>query len=261
MEKRNEDFAAEVEAQTKALQQKADEKKEEAPKEEEKKEEAAKPTVAISAKDVKVLRDKSGAGMMDCKKALGECGGDIEEAVVWLRKKGMASADKKASRIAAEGAVAQYIHAGARLGVLVEVNCETDFVARGDKFKELVADIAMQVAANIDVEYVSPEDADPAMLAAEKEVQMKMEDMLSKPENIREKIVQGRLDKMVNEKALLKQDYIKDTSKSVEELIKEATAEIGEKISIRRFVKYNLGEGLEKRNEDFAAEVAAQMGK
>ena len=261
MEKRNEDFAAEVEAQTKALQQKADEKKEEAPKEEEKKEEAAKPTVAISAKDVKVLRDKSGAGMMDCKKALGECGGDVEEAVVWLRKKGMASADKKASRIAAEGQIGAYIHGGSRLGVIVEVNCETDFVARGDKFKELVADIAMQVAANIDVEYVSPEDADPAMLAAEKEVQMKMEDLQSKPENIREKIVQGRLDKMVNEKALLKQDYIKDTSKSVEELIKEATAEIGEKISIRRFVKYNLGEGMEKRNEDFAAEVAAQMGK
>merc|ERR1711939_836753 len=251
LEKRNEDFAAEVEAQTKALQKKAEEKKEE----------AAKPTVAISAKDVKVLRDKSGAGMMDCKKALAECGGDVEEAVVWLRKKGMASADKKASRIAAEGAVAQYIHAGARLGVLVEVNCETDFVARGDKFKELVADIAMQVAACPDVEYVSPEDADPTMIAAEKEVQMKMEDLQSKPENIREKIVQGRLDKMVNEKALLKQDYIKDTSKSVEELIKEATAEIGEKISIRRFVKYNLGEGLEKRNEDFAAEVAAQMGK
>ena len=142
--------------------------------------------------------------------------------------------------------------------MIVEVNCETDFVARGDKFKELVGDIAMQVAANIDVEYVSPEDADPAMIAAEKEVQMKMEDMLSKPENIREKIVQGRLDKMVNEKALLKQDYIKDTSITVEELIKQATAEIGEKISIRRFVKYNLGEGLEKKNEDFAAEVEAQ---
>ena len=216
---------------------------------------------AISAKDVKALRDKSGAGMMDCKKALTECGGDMEEAVVWLRKKGMASADKKASRIAAEGGIAQYIHAGARLGVLVEVNCETDFVARGDRFKELAQDIAMQVAACQDVEYVSPEDADPAMIAAEKEVQMKMEDLQSKPENIREKIVQGRLDKMVNEKALLKQDFIKDTSKTVEDIIKEATAEIGEKISIRRFVKYNLGEGIEKRNEDFAAEVAAQMGK
>ena len=119
----------------------------------------------------------------------------------------------------------------------------------------------MQTAACMDIEYVSPEDADPAMIAAEKDVQMKMEDMLSKPENIREKIVQGRLDKMVNEKALLKQDFIKDTSKTVEDIIKEATAEIGEKISIRRFVKYNLGEGIEKRNEDFAAEVAAQMGK
>merc|ERR1719440_1522827 len=191
---------------------------------------------------------------MDCKKALGECGGDLEEAIVWLRKKGMASADKKASRIAAEGAVAQYIHAGARLGVLVEVNCETDFVARGDRFKELVADLAMQVAACPDIEYVSPDDVDPAMVEAERAVQMKMEDMLSKPENI----VQGRLDKMVNEKALLKQDFIKDTTKTVEEIIKEATAEIGEKISVRRYVKYNLGEGMEKREEDFAAEVEAQ---
>ena len=248
LEKREEDFAAEVEAQTKALAEKAAAKKDEEPKEEAKEaKEEAKPAVAVSAKLVKELRDKSGAGMMDCKKALGECNGDIEEATVWLRKKGMASADKKASRIAAEGAVAQYIHAGARLGVLVEVNCETDFVARGDKFKELVADIAMQVAACPEIEYVSPDDADATMIEKEREVQLKMEDILSKPENIREKIVQGRLDKMVNEKALLKQDFIKDTSKTVEELIKEATAEIDEKISIRRFVKYNLGEGLEKR--------------
>ena len=234
----------------------------EAPKAEAPKAEAPKADgAAISAKDVKAIRDATGAGMMDCKKALTECGGDFEEAVVWLRKKGIASADKKASRIAAEGAIGAYIHGGSRLGVIVEVNCETDFVARGDRFKELVNDIAMQTAACMDIEYVSPEDADPAMIAAEKEVQMKMEDLQSKPENIREKIVQGRLDKMVNEKALLKQDFIKDTSKTVEELIKEATAEIGEKISIRRFVKYNLGEGIEKRNEDFAAEVAAQMGK
>merc|ERR1719183_2284900 len=161
---------------------------------------------------------------MDCKKALTECGGDFEEAVVWLRKKGIASADKKASRIAAEGAIGAYIHGGSRLGVIVEVNCETDFVARGDRFKELVNDITMQTAACMDIEYVSPEDADPAMIAAEKDVQMKMEDMLSKPENIREKIVQGRLDKMVNEKALLKQDFIKDTSKTVEDIIKEATS-------------------------------------
>ena len=261
MEKRNEDFAAEVEAQTKAL---ADKKPKEEPKKEEpKKEEAAAPaktTANISAKQVKELRDKSGAGMMDCKKALGECDGDVEEAIVWLRKKGIAGADKKASRIAAEGAVVQYIHAGARLGVLVDVNCETDFVARGDKFKELANDIAMQVAACTEIEYVSPSDADQAMIEKEREVQMKMEDLQSKPENIREKIVQGRLDKMVNEKALLTQPFIKDTSKTVDELIKEATAEIGEKISIRRFTKYNLGEGLEKRVEDFAAEVAAQTG-
>ena len=212
---------------------------------------------AVSAAAVKELRDKSGAGMMLCKKALTECNGDMEEAVKWLRKKGMASADKKAGRVAAEGAIHSYIHGGSRLGVLVEVNCETDFVARGDKFKELVADIAMQVAASPGVEYVSPEDADPAMVAAEKELMMKMEDVVSKPENIREKIIQGRLSKVVNEKALLKQPFIKDPSKTVEQLIKEVTAEIGEKISVRRFVKYNLGEGIEKKVEDFAAEVEA----
>ena len=264
MEKREEDFAAEVEAQTKALKAESDAKKaepKEEPKEEEQKEETAKPTIAITAKQVKEVRDKSGAGMMDCKKALSECDGNAEEALIWLRKKGIASADKKASRIAAEGAVGSYIHAGARLGVICEVNCETDFVARGDRFKELVADMAMQIAACPDIEYVSPDDVDPAMVAAEREVQMKMEDMLSKPENIREKIVQGRLDKMVNEKALLKQDFIRDNAKTVEDVIKEATAEIGEKISIRRFTKYKLGEGIEKKNEDFAAEVAAQMGK
>merc|ERR1712100_571799 len=258
IEKKESNFAAEI---AEATSVKAEAPKPAEPKKEEPKDDAPVEMVAVSASAVKELRQMSGAGMMDCKKALGLNGGDVQKAQEWLRVKGMASADKKQGRIAAEGGVFSYIHAGSKIGVLVEVNCETDFVARGDKFKELVVDIAMQVAACPDVEYVSPEDADPVMIAAEKEVQMKMEDLQSKPENIREKIVQGRLDKMVNEKALLKQDYIKDTSKSVEELIKEATAEIGEKISIRRFVKYNLGEGLEKRNEDFAAEVTAQMGK
>ena len=264
MEKREEDFAAEVEAQTKALKAESDAKKaepKEEPKEEEQKEETAKPTIAITAKQVKEVRDKSGAGMMDCKKALQENDGDMEASQKWLREKGLAASAKREDRIAAEGAVGSYIHAGARLGVLVEVNCETDFVARGDRFKALIADIAMQVAACPDIEYISPDDVDPAMVAAEREVQTKMEDMLSKPENIREKIVQGRLDKMVNEKALLKQDFIRDNAKTVEDVIKEATAEIGEKISIRRFTKYKLGEGIEKKNEDFAAEVAAQMGK
>ena len=153
----------------------------------------------------------------------------------WLRVKGMASADKKQGRIAAEGVVIDYIHAGSRIGVLCEVNCETDFVARGDKFKELAKDVAMQIAACPEVEYISASDCDPTMIVARKrEIEMKKEDLQSKPENIREKIVQGRIDKMVNEKALLPKDYIKDTSKTVEELIKEATAELGEKISIRR---------------------------
>jgi elongation factor Ts len=199
----------------------------------------------------------SGAGMMDCKKALIENGGDVQKAQEYLRIKGMASADKKQGRIAAEGGVFDYIHAGSRIGVIVEVNCETDFVARGDRFKNLAKDMAMQVAACPEVEYISASDCDPAMIARETEIEMKKEDLQSKPENIRAKIVQGRIDKMVNEKALLPKDFIKDTSKTVEELIKEATAELGEKISIRRFQRFNLGEGIEKKVDDFAAEVAA----
>lgn len=216
---------------------------------------------AISAATVKELRQMSGAGMMDCKKALIENNGDVQKAQEWLRVKGMASADKKQGRIAAEGVVIDYIHAGSRIGVLVEVNCETDFVARGDKFKDLAKDVAMQVAACPEVEYISADDCDPAMIAREKEIEMKKEDLQSKPENIREKIVQGRIDKMVNEKALLPKDYIKDTSKTVEELIKEATAELGEKISIRRFERFNLGEGIEKKESNFAAEIAAATGQ
>jgi elongation factor Ts len=258
IEKRNEDFAAEVAAQTQVKAAEPEPKKEE-PKEEKKEEEA--PAVKVDAKLVKQLRDSTGAGMMDCKKALAQNNNDIEEATAWLRKKGMASADKKASRIAAEGAVVSYIHAGSRIGVLLELNCETDFVARGDRFKELAQDLAMQVAACPEVEYINPSDADQEMVERERAIEMQKEDLLSKPENIREKIVAGRIDKLVNEKALVTKDYIKDTSKTVEELVKEATAEIGEKISIRRFTRYNLGEGIEKRNEDFAAEVAAQMGK
>ena len=257
IEKRVDDFAAEVAAQT---QVKAEAPA--APKVEKKEEAApAADAVKVDAKLVKQLRDATGAGMMDCKKALAENNNNIEEATAFLRKKGMASADKKASRIAAEGAVASYIHAGSRIGVLVEVNCETDFVARGDRFKALAADIAMQVAACPDIEYVNPSDADQEMVERERAIEMQKEDLLSKPEAIRAKIVQGRIDKMVNEKALTTQDYIKDTTKTVEEFVKEATAELGEKISIRRFQRFNLGEGIEKKVEDFAAEVAAQMGK
>merc|ERR1712174_60000 len=232
------DFATEVEEQTKAKSESpAPEKKEE--KGEEKVEE--KPAVAISAKLVKELRDSSGAGMMDCKKALAECGGDLEKAEEYLRKKGITSAAKKASRVASEGMVSSYIHAGSRIGVLVEVNCETDFVARGDKFKELVQGLAMQIAASPSVEYVAPEDASAEFVEAEKQAEMQKEDLASKPENIRDKIVKGR--------ALLEQTYIMDTSKTVREAITEAIASIGENIKVRRFSRYVLGEGIEKKQE------------
>lgn len=208
---------------------------------------------------VKELRAASGAGMMDCKKALLETGGDVGAAKEWLRAKGLAQAAKKAGRIAAEGAVMSYIHTGARLGVLVEVNCETDFVARGDRFKEFAADIAMQVAACDDVRVVSPDDVSSADVDAERAVEMEKEDLQKKPADIRSKIVDGRLAKFRNTQALTTQPFIKaEDGSSVESLMKQLTAEIGEKISIRRFVRYKLGEGVEKREDDFAAEVAAQ---
>jgi elongation factor Ts len=209
----------------------------------------------VSASMVKALRQVSGAGMMDCKKALIECGGDVEKASEWLRKKGIAGADKKASRIAAEGGVGSYIHMGSSIGVLVEINCETDFVAKGDIFKSIVADIAMQIAANPTVEYVSTADIPAEIVAKEKEIEMGKEDLASKPVNIREKMVEGRIAKLLKEKALLEQPFIKDGDKTVDTYIKEKIATIGEKISIRRFTRFNLGEGLEKKNEDFAAEV------
>ena len=226
-----------------------------------KEEEEEKPKAAISAKLVKELRDQSGAGMMDCKKALAECGGDVAKAEEYLRMKGITSAAKKSSRVAAEGMVSSYIHAGSRIGVLVEVNSETDFVARGDTFKELVQGLAMQIAASPSVEYVAPEDASPEFIEAEKQAEMQKEDLASKPENIREKIVQGRVDKIVNERALLEQTYIMDTTKTVREAITEAIATIGENIKVRRFSRYVLGEGIEKKQENFAEEVEAQMKK
>ena len=225
--------------------------------------EAPKPAAdvsGISAALVKELRAASGAGMMDCKKALTECNGDIEEAKDYLKKKGLASADKKAGRIAAEGSVCSYIHAGSKLGVLVEVNCETDFVARGEKFQELVNDMAMQIAACPSVSVVAVEDVSQEMLEKERAIEMEKEDLQSKPENIRGQIVQGRLDKIAKEMALLEQPFVKDTSKTVAEVIKASIAEIGENIQIRRFERFVLGEGIEKKQEDFAAEVAAQTG-
>ena len=215
----------------------------------------------ISVKDVSELRKATGAGMMDCKQALKESDGDFEGALDYLRKKGQKVAAKRADRDANEGVVVALLNEDGTHGTLLALSSETDFVARGDKFKELAKDVAMQIAACPEVEYISASDCDPTMIAREREIEMKKEDLQSKPENIREKIVQGRIDKMVNEKALLPKDYIKDTSKTVEELIKEATAELGEKISIRRFERFNLGEGIEKKESNFAAEIAAATGQ
>jgi elongation factor Ts len=215
----------------------------------------------ISAKLVKELRDKTGAGMMDCKKALKENEGDMEKATEWLRQKGIASAAKKEGRVAAEGLIGQYIHTGGRVGVLVEVNCETDFVAMRDEFKTLVRDVAMQIAACPNVEYVRTSDIPQDMMAKEKEIEMGREDLASKPENIREKIVEGRIEKRMKELSLMDQPFIKDQNISVEELVKQHVATLGENIQVRRFSRFVLGEGIEKEETDFAAEVAAQTGQ
>uniref|UniRef100_A0A7N0TET2 Elongation factor Ts, mitochondrial n=1 Tax=Kalanchoe fedtschenkoi TaxID=63787 RepID=A0A7N0TET2_KALFE len=212
---------------------------------------------AISPAIVKQLREETGAGMMDCKKALSETGGDISKAQEFLRMKGLASADKKASRATAEGRIGSYIH-DSRIGVLIEVNCETDFVSRGDIFRELVDDLAMQVAACPQVQYLSVEDVPEEFVKKETELEMQKEDLMSKPEQFRSKIVEGRIRKRLEELALLEQPFIKNDKMILKDLVKQTIATIGENIKVRRFVRYNLGEGLEKKNQDFAAEVAAQ---
>ena len=200
----------------------------------------------ITAKLVKDLRDKTGAGMMDCKKALNETDGNVEKALEWLRKKGIASAEKKSGRVAAEGSIGSYIHTGSRVGVLLELNCETDFVARGDIFQSLLKDVSMQVAACPNVEYVSIDEIPKDVVKKEKQIEMGRDDLSGKPENIKEKIVKGRITKRLNELVLLSQPYIKDSSLTVEDLVKQAAAKIGENIKVRRFTRYTLGEGIEK---------------
>jgi elongation factor Ts len=214
----------------------------------------------ITAKLVGELRQKTGAGMMDCKKALQENEGDLEKAGEWLRKKGIASAEKKAGKTAAEGLIDSYIHTGSRVGVLVEVNCQTDFVARNEAFKKLVQDIAKQVVASSQIEYVKISDIPAEFVEKEKAIEMGKEDLAGKPDNIKEKIVQGRIDKRLKELCLLDQPYIRDQNITVEELVKQHVAQLGENIQVRRFVRFVLGEGIEKEESDFAAEVAAQMG-
>ena len=214
----------------------------------------------IAAKLVKDLRDKTGAGMMDCKKALKETEGDFEKAIDWLRQKGIASAAKKEGRVAAEGLVDSYIHTGGRVGVLVEVNCETDFVARREEFKTLVRDVAMQIAACPNVEYVRVGDIPAAIIAKEKAIEMGREDLAGKPEAMREKIVDGRIQKRLKELSLMDQPFIKDQNISIDELVKRAISQLGENIQVRRFSRFVMGEGIEKETTNFAEEVAAQTG-
>ena len=215
----------------------------------------------ISAKQVKELRDKTSAGMMDCKKALQETGGDMEKASEWLRQKGITSAGKKESRVASEGLVHSYIHTGGRVGVLVEINCETDFVGRHEDFKQLAQDVAMQIAASPNVEYVRIEDIPTDIVESEKAVEMGRDDLGNKPDNIKEKIVQGRIDKRLKEMSLVDQPFIKDQNITVAELVKQSVAKLGENIQIRRFSRFILGEGIEKEEVSFADEVAAQAGQ
>ncbi len=213
----------------------------------------------ISASDVKTLRERSGAGMMDCKNALTEANGDLEKASEILREKGLAAAVKKAGRIAAEGVVGSYIHMGGKIGVLVEVNCETDFVAKTDNFQALVKDIAMHIAAANPL-YVSEEEVDPAVLEKEKEILTAQALNEGKPANVVEKMVEGRIKKYKKEICLLDQPFVKDPDKTIQDLLNEQVATIGEKISIRRFARYEMGEGLEKREDDFQKEVMEQAG-
>ena len=211
----------------------------------------------ITAKLVKELRDQTGAGMMDCKKALNETDGNLEKAGEWLRKKGIASAEKKSGRVAAEGSIGSYIHTGSRVGVLLELNCETDFVARGDIFQSLLKDVSMQIAACPNVEFVSLDQIPKDIVDKEKQIEMGRDDLSGKPEQIKERIVEGRISKRLKELVLLAQPYIKDSSLTVEELVKETAGKIGENIKIRRFTRYTLGEGIEVKEVGFAEEVAS----
>ena len=213
----------------------------------------------ITAKAVQELRRKTGAGMMDCKRALQENDGDMEQSEIWLRQKNMIAAGKKADRVAAEGLVGQYIHTGGRIGVLVEVNCQTDFVARNDAFKELVNNIAMQIAACPTVQYVRLEDIPADLVEREKAIEMGKDDLASKPDAMKEKIVLGRIDKRLKELCLVDQPYIKDQNITVGALVTQQVVALGENIQIRRFSRFVLGEGIEVEETDFAAEVAAQI--
>jgi len=217
----------------------------------------------VTASAVKSLREKSGAGMVDCKNALVEANGDENAAMDLLRKKGMAQAGKKAGRVTAEGAVGSYIHMGGKVGVLVEINCESDFVSRGDEFQQLVKDVAMHIAAT-DPRYTNREDVPASDLDKEREILMEQlkndPKNAGKPDEVLTKIIEGRLNKFYEDNVLVDQPFVKDPSKTVGELVTEKVSSIKENISIRRFSRYKMGEGIEKKADDFAAEVASMVG-
>lgn len=218
----------------------------------------------FTSKDVMDLRARTGVGMMDCKKALEASNGDMEKAIEILREKGMAASAKRAGKIASQGIVDSYIHMGGKIGVMLEINCETDFVARSDSFKELAHNICMQIAA-AKPEYVRIEEVPADVVAKEKEILMAQiaQDPANskKPANIIEKMVDGRINKFYKENCLMEQIYVKDNDKTITQLVNEAVGQIGEKITVRRFVRYEMGEGLQKKEENFAAEVMEQVNK
>lgn len=212
----------------------------------------------MDAKLVKELRAKSGAGMMDCKKALVETNGNIEDAMIFLREKGLAATNKKAGRVAAEGIVESYIHMGGKIGVLVEINCETDFVAKNDGFKNFVKDVAMHIAA-ANPSYVTKEEVPMEEIEKEKEILRAQALNEGKPEKIVDKMVEGRVSKYLKEICLLEQPFVKNPDLTIEDLVKEQIMTIGENVKIRRFARFQMGEGLEKKEENFAEEVAKQL--
>ncbi|MFE5319570.1 translation elongation factor Ts [Paenibacillus sp. NPDC056579] len=216
--------------------------------------------MAVNAASVKELRERTGAGMLDCKKALEEANGDLTKAAEILREKGLSAAANKAGRIATEGVVESYIHAGGRIGVLVEVNCETDFVGKTDQFRDFVKDVAMQIAAASPL-YVRREEVPQEALDKEREILTAQALNEGKPANIVQKMVEGRLGKYYEEYCLMEQPFVKDPDKTIGQLVNEKVATIGENITIRRFARFELGEGLEKKQENFAEEVMAQVKK
>jgi elongation factor Ts len=218
--------------------------------------------MSISAQDVKTLRERTGAGMMECKKCLTEAEGDMDKAMELLKQKGLAQAEKKAGRTAAEGVVTSYIHGNGKIGVLVEINCETDFVAKNDDFQTFARDIAMHVAAS-SPEYARREDIPEERVQAEKDLikAQSEETIAGKPDNVVEQILEGKLNKNLSAITLLDQPFVKDPDKTVGEIAKEMVAKLGENIRVRRFERFEVGEGIEVEQEDFAEEVKAQLGE